>query len=75
MSNTPRGSSDLLPVDMRERYGDPTIYECQFEVKNGLVCGYIQRGPGNCPYPHATVDGRRVGLTPIMTQPYEVSKR
>lgn len=64
-------------ADSRPRYGDPTIYECQFEVASAVgggtrirVCGYVQRGPGACPYPHATADGEPVGLTALLTQPY-----
>ena len=30
----------------------------------------LQRGPGECPYPHATADGEPVRLTALLTQPY-----
>jgi len=64
-------------ADFRPRYGHPTIYECQFEVASAIgddsrikVCGYVQRGPGECPYPHSTADGEPVALTALLTQPY-----
>ena len=64
-------------TDFRPRYGAQTIYECQFEVASAAgddtrinVCGYVQRGPGECPYPHATADGEPVRLTALLTQPY-----
>jgi len=64
-------------TDLRPRYGHPTIYECQFEIASAVaddsrtkVCGYVQRGPGECPHPHTTADGEPVGLTALLTQPY-----
>ena len=64
-------------TDLRPRHGAPTIYECQFEVPSAVgddtrikVCGYVQRGPGECPYPHATADREPVRLTALLTQPY-----
>lgn len=28
------------------------IYECVWMLPSGRPCGYVQRGPGNCPYAH-----------------------